>query len=762
MALAERQWCRWDEARREEVLVGRLPVALRIRAARQLALLNDRPIATEVTRFVCRLDGPLGSLEALEREGASEILSNLAEIDADAVLTLLERVVGPLSVEELKEVKGDTRRHLVWALEKIAFLEPTFESAALLLLSLAAAENETWGNATGRFKCLFPVFLSDTVAGPEARLRLIDELIVQNEPSRMTLVVDALLRGADINSTHRMVGAETHGSRPALEPWHPKLWKDAWDYVVACLDRLANLSLRNDVIGERARTGMPHTFRPMASAGLIDPIEAWVNQVTAVHAYWPEALDALSDVLQYDAEGLEREAAEQIRKLIVSLQPKDFPSRVRFLVKEMPWDYPGDEKLDFDERGRRQVQAVEQLIDDLLKQAAELQRLLPLMSSGRQRMALAAGDAIARKTGSPSVWAPLLHEAVAAIPEPERDFGLLVGFYHGLSTRDSAAVEEFKRTAVNSRTFAPAFPILCSVIGITESDVKLACTGLRSGTVMPVEMSQWTLGGVLAKLPVPAVTPMFDELLSMDGIAYSVALDLMGMYVHGDPDRLEHMRPQLLAAARNVGKRPKRRDSQMGSHQFEKMIGWLLKKGREDADARAVAVELATHAAVETDSVEGLLKPVLRVLLSNFAAIVWPIFGRAIVADRAKAWRLEHLLGHSYSFAETKSPPILSVPEDLLFAWCHANPEVGPAFLAQFVPILTRQRAQEGEILSIPQPSGCSTNSETGTMCSRDSFRTCTHLAGRDRPRPTTPSMTRHSAPWKIIRLEPFGAGPRQ
>jgi hypothetical protein len=582
-------------------------------------------------------------------------------------------------------------------LEKIAFLEATFERAALLLLSLAAAENETWGNnATGRFKCLFPVFLSDTVAGPEARLRLIDELVAQNDPSRVPIVVDALLRGADINSSHRMVGAETHGSRPALEPWHPKLWKDAWDYVVACLDRLAILSLRNDAIGERARAGMPHTFRPMVSAGLIDPIEAWVNKVTGVHAYWPEALDALSDVLQYDADGFERDAVDRIRKLMESLRPKDFRSRVRFLVKEMPWDYPGDEKLDFAERDRRQVQIVEQLIDDLLKHPSELQQLLPLMSSGQQRMALAAGNAIARKTDSPHVWAPLLQEAVAAFPEAERNFGLLAGFYHGLSMRDTAAVEEFKRMAVNSRIFSPTFPILCSVIGITESDVKLACAALRSGTIVPVQMSQWTLGGVLAKLPILAVTPLFDELLSMDGIAYSVALDLMGMYVHGDPGRLEHMRPQLVTAAKNVGKRPKRHGSQMDAHHFEQLIGWLLKKGREDADARAIAVELATSASGDSESVEGLLKPVLRILLSNFAAIVWPVFGRAIVADRAKAWRLEHLLGDSYSFAEKKSPPILSVPEDLLFAWCHANPEVGPAFLAQFVPILTSQRAENG------------------------------------------------------------------
>ena len=66
------------------------------------------------------------------------------------------------------------------------------------------------------------------------------------------------------------------------------------------------------------------------------------------------------------------------------------------------------------------------------------------------------------------------------------------------------------------------------------------------------------------------------------------------------------------------------------------------------------------------------------------------------MADQAKAWRLQHLLGDSYSFADKKAPAILNVPEDILFAWCHANPDVGPAFLAQFIPVLESQRPQAG------------------------------------------------------------------
>ena len=97
-------------------------VTLRVRAARQLALINDRPISKKVARYVCRLNGPFASLDGIEQEGASEVLSALSEIDAEAVIALLDRVLGNLTNEHLKAIKGDTRRHIVWALEKIAFL----------------------------------------------------------------------------------------------------------------------------------------------------------------------------------------------------------------------------------------------------------------------------------------------------------------------------------------------------------------------------------------------------------------------------------------------------------------------------------------------------------------------------------------------------------------------------------------------------------------------------------------------------------------
>jgi DNA-binding transcriptional regulator YiaG len=688
MALGERQWRKWTPFRWDEILAGPLPEALRTRAARQLAMLNDRAIASDVVRHVCRLDGPLASLDALMTEGSSKVLSSLAEIDTQVVGNLLEHLLGPLSYDDLRAIDGDVRRHLVWALEKIAFVSGTFEQGATLLLSLATAENEKWGNnATGQFKRLFPVFLGNTEAGADLRLRLLDTLVGEDDPIRMPLVVDALLEGASTHSHHRFVGSEIHGSRPALRPWQPKLWKDAWDYILACADRLARIALRSDALGERARKGMARDFRSLVSAGLVEHVEGWVESISSVHRYWPGALASLGDVLQYDKGGLDPRVAARVQKLITKLSPNDLADRVRFLVTEMPWDYPIDEKLPFQERNERQVRAVEELARDVLRQPQVLLQFLPQLSVGEQRMAYAFGRAVARLSRAPLQFEEPIRSAFAAASPSRRNLALLAGYYAGLSERHPQAVERFKREAIASDVLAPTLPAVCSSVGITEADVRLVCEGLDTERIPPLSVSNWAYGGVLSKLPACVLAPLFDQLLGIDSDAYSVALDLIGMYVHSQPQRLEELRPQLKLAARNVGRRPKRRGSQMDAHHFQEMIGWLLAKGWDDADARTVALTLAKSIAVESDgdAVE-IIKPLLPTMLSKFAPIVWPVFGQAIVTDRAKGWALEHALG-DVTFDE-KNPAVLKVPEDVLFAWCHAHPDAGPAFLASIVPFL--------------------------------------------------------------------------
>ena len=133
---------------------------------------------------------------------------------------------------------------------------------------------------------------------------------------------------------------------------------------------------------------------------------------------------------------------------------------------------------------------------------------------------------------------------------------------------------------------------------------------------------------------------------------------------------------------------------QAAEYHFEKITTWLLDKGRGDPDARSTAFALA-RALVDVDGYlqTRVIEPVVPKLLSDFPEIVWPLVGQAIVSDPQHAWRFQVLLGNVHSFEHRENPPLLSLPEDTLFAWCHAHPDRAPDFVASVLPFLTTYQA---------------------------------------------------------------------
>ena len=173
--LAGRQWRHWAPDRWDHVLGGGASSTFKDLASRQLVLLNTTEYAVQAVEHVCRPGGPFWGLKGILEPGKSRVIAYMAEIDAVAVCRAIESFLDEAG--DLKAVGGDLRRNLVVALEKIAFREDTFEDGAGLLLRLAVAENEPWGNnATAQFKGLFPLFLAGTAAGGEARLRFLDDV----------------------------------------------------------------------------------------------------------------------------------------------------------------------------------------------------------------------------------------------------------------------------------------------------------------------------------------------------------------------------------------------------------------------------------------------------------------------------------------------------------------------------------------------------------------------------------------------------------
>jgi len=110
-------------------------------------------------------------------------------------LECLKRTIATWSREQLFAFT-EGRREVVWALERIVIWRDLFTDGARLLLQLAEAENETWGNsATGIFAQLFsPGYgpVSATEASLEERFPVMKEALVSDSPARREVVLKAV------------------------------------------------------------------------------------------------------------------------------------------------------------------------------------------------------------------------------------------------------------------------------------------------------------------------------------------------------------------------------------------------------------------------------------------------------------------------------------------------------------------------------------------------------------------------------------------
>ena len=683
LKLAERQWREWSPETREAVLSGNASAHLKVLAARGLACLNTTGISQEVVERICRFGGALDGWNGIAETAHAEVLSALAEVNAEAVVGQIDR-----SLEDVDDlsVVGRIRRHLVWALEKIAFRSDTFRDGARLLMRLAIAENETCANnATGQFTDLFRLG-GNTEADGAKRLDFLDEVGDTTKQVQRTIVVDAIAAGLSFGGFMTIYGAESHGSRPALERWTPTTIGQRDDYITGCVTRLSKFAIGQDESGVTARGRLARCLSTLIRHGYISTVESVVNQVVGAVGYWPEAHESLGQVLVHPSDSMDQDVIERVRNLIEELHPKSLELRVRFLVTHMPRYYPYERNADFRARGRRQTAAIHALASEIAKQPAVLKGVLPELNQGEQRVAYAFGKAVASCVESPPEWLASIIEFVEQAPAGNRNHDLLWGYLAGIAADYPDAVEALKRRAAKSSELAPILPRICSHIGINASDIELVVAALRAGLLRPSELIRWRWEIVTASTS--AVALLLEAMLDQGGDALTEAVEMLGVYIDRAPERLEYLRPQIIRLVGDIVQPGPR--GKIDEYTFGEIVKWALDKGRKDADANAVALLLA-RAVVETEEHDDkrVIRPLMPRLLSGFPEIAWQLIGPAIVADRGFAMLMELVLGEGFAFDRDYRPAILCLPEDVLFAWCHGHPDSAPAFAAGVVPVLT-------------------------------------------------------------------------
>ena len=692
LRLAQHQWQEWTPDRWDEVLASDGNPKLMAFAARRLALLNtstDR-IAQKVTAHVCRQGGPLEVHICDLSSSHAEVLTLLVQIDASQVVALLERSLGRV---DLSHVNDEVRTDIVWTLEQAAFRQDTFEDAASLLLDLAAAENEPCATrATEAFTELFPLLLGKTEADGALRLAFLDAATKTSDPRRRLALVEALIAGVKTEHFHRDVGAETHGLRPTLHSWRPTTTAEAAGYVTECVKLVTAFATKDDPAGKAAREGLGESLRSLISSDLVDfeLLEWVVDQARNSQATWKEAIRSLNHFLRFDAQEASPSVVNRVKALADALQPSDLKQRALHLISQYVGDYPPGEDSDLDVAAQRLEDEIRRVAEELVSQPETPRDLLREASSGLRLNATWFGECIAGAAESPLDWLEPIQDAFLAAPEDDRNSNLLGGFLYGLSKKHEAAVNDFKQTAAQSVQLASTLPYVSWLGGITPDDIVLVTKALRARLLDPRLLEQWTIGGELRKLSTLDLAPLLDAMLDRGPEGFDAAVDLICAYASSDDEKLDRLWPQIIRIAEGDSLSRQAKVEGAAKYHFKSLMAEILKRKRQDAKARALALKLA-RTFVESIGAgkDRLIEPLLPFLLEDFPEISWPLIGQAIVSnEKRQGWLLEFALGDRPSPLRRSKPAILRLPEETLFAWCQAHPDGAPAFVAATVPFL--------------------------------------------------------------------------
>jgi len=680
-------WWRGCSPELARSLLETMPSSLVKAMCDRMALLDFLPEARNLVGELCGERGPFGRAEVLDSEVGSRLFLSLTEVNPRAAAQALNRVFGGRLREELLQV-GPGRRNIVWALEKICFLEETFSAGAQLMLAFAAAENETWGNnATAQFLQLFRVYLAGTEAPPSLRLALLEHALHSPVPEERRLAVEALGQALRIYPFTRSAGPEHQGSGPTRQDWVPTSASEALDYRRSALERLTELACTATDLSDLACQQIAENIFGLVRCEQVSELrESLLKIVRRRGPYWPDALAGLRSALSLLGSKLPPDTVAHLETLVKALQPKSLSERLRLIVSTPPWEC---EKTP---SGRtRDVAALR--AKGLARECAhspDLLGCLPELMQGEQRQGYVFGHRLGECWDEPETFIDAACAALAALPHEQANPVILKGFLDGIRpAHEDTVAQTLDKLADDDKTCPYVVGLSCR-IHPPERDLQRALALVQAQRVPVSSLRSFAYGNVLQGFPVSTVISFCNAMLAHGPEGAVAALDVLLAYSDNDPLTWDSCGAQVRKTLLAEGVLACAAATGMDSWRWKEAAEKLLQEGEDDQLlATRLCKEIVDACAAEDLylRIDHCLKPVLRILLRRYSHAVWPALTETLLAKASRTkLHLEGLLGPDEAREET--PVLMELPSSVLMSWCDDMPERATTLVHILAPLL--------------------------------------------------------------------------
>jgi hypothetical protein len=681
------QWFENSPIEMREALLtdAEMPDALAEALAQQYSNLDKVERANEIVRRLVRTGGPFGSLEALNSKRGSRFIRSFVDVEPDACLDLLINVLRPKSTEQLRNFSVG-RRDIVWALERLVYDVSRFVRSARLLLSLAAAENETWANnATAQFLHLFQAELAGTAAPPELRLKLVDDVLGEGNPTLTMLAIRGL--GVAISTRHftRTVGPEQQGSR-RYDDWAPTTGHEVIAYFNACLDRLVLLARRRDDIGATARKALADGMRTQVFVGNLDGIDAALRSVRETYRdLWPEALAEAADAARYEGRRLTPRDRARVLAWQDLFSPNDLVDRLNVYVRNAPpgWGLPEEDvTADFTHTG------FDALVSDVAGDPTTWPLVIQTLSSGDQARTFEYGERLG-EASDPDALLTLALKFAQSSDGSDLNPSLIAGILASIKAQDNDRYAEALNQVLSVRNLVQHSVWINAAAGLLPGDLARLGRLLEKGLVSQHSFRIFTYGRTLLNQRPSDIAAVFSRVLASGVEGGWTTIGVLGMYLKDDAV-WSACREVLANAVLSSDIALSTNVSTMDRYAYGKACERLL---QELSARESLIVGLANHAVklcslrdMNTNSYD-MIRPIVFRLLKEHADATWPIIRDAItLADGLTQFHWTELLSDSIPMQEPRSAFDLLSP-DLVLAWVRSAPNIALHVVLRELPL---------------------------------------------------------------------------
>lgn len=298
--------------------------------------LGDHPKSKEVVEYLLGQD-IFPDLAAIDNEERAAIFAILVENNPGAGLIALKRILMHLSGDKLSEFKAG-RRHIIGALEKLAWLPETFIDSARILLILAEAENEEYGNnATNTWIGLFKTYLGGTAVPAIERHSLIKEILKTSSKEKKILAIKGINAALLVGHEFRFGGAEIQGGRIVPKEWRPKTIEEDHQVRLSALSLLDTaLSDDDSAIREQAEQVLLQSSRGLITTGLIDEVIERLKRLPLEDTKRKrEIRETIEAILEWEDEYLSYRQREELKQFLERLRGQSFGERLRRWIGQL-------------------------------------------------------------------------------------------------------------------------------------------------------------------------------------------------------------------------------------------------------------------------------------------------------------------------------------------------------------------------------------------------------------------------------------------